>query len=81
MAKSKKHKNEMNESAVEYGREIIFFNSFKEQEDFNNALILNQSYPDRIKETVDLIIKVYGYTRETLSKRKTDNHIIFSSLK
>jgi len=79
MASKKKPKNEVNEPAATYGREIHVFDSFKEQEDFNNTYIINQSYTDRIKETVDLILKVYGYTRESLKKRKADNTIIFTS--
>ncbi len=78
MAKTKKHKtNELKEPAIAYGREIHVFNSFKEQEDFNNEYVINQSYANRIKETVDLILKVYGYTRESLNKRQPDNNITF----
>lgn len=77
MAKSKKKKNEVNEPAVEYGRGLKFFNSFEEQKEYEIQEVLKQSPAQRIKETVELILRVYGFTRESLRKRMPDNTIYF----
>jgi hypothetical protein len=75
MPKKKKIKNELKEPAAEYGREIHIFNSFKEREEFELNEALKQSPAERIKNTVELILRAYGFTRKSLRKRKQDNTI------
>ena len=75
MPKKKKVKNQLNEPAVEYGRDIHIFNSFEEQEEYELNEILKQSPAERIKHTVELILRAYGFTRESLRNRKQDNTI------
>ena len=83
MAKKKKAKapgNKVNEPAVSYGRpELTFFNSFEEMEIDDINTVLKQSPAQRIKETVELILRIYGFTRESLKKRKPDNEIYFKN--
>jgi len=77
MAKSKKKKgNVANEPVVKYGN-LVFFNSFEQQKEYEVQEVLKQSPVERIKETVDLILRMYGFTRETLKNRRPDNTIYF----
>ena len=73
MAKSKK-------PTVNYKSQKLFvFDSIEEQEAANYLYISNQDATKRIKENVDLILRVYGFTRQTIKKRKLSNRIIFDS--
>lgn len=78
MAKNKKKKKEVNEPAVEYKRrEFKFFTSFEEMDEYDRLQTLKQSPEKRLQETVELILRVYGLTRESLKNRKRDNIIYF----
>lgn len=74
MAKSKKHKNEMNEPAVEYGREIYFFNSFKEQEDYElkqMALLSPIEILQQLRQFINVAYGMHGYDAKKLPKKHT----------
>lgn len=58
-------------------RKIRVFHSFEEQEEYEYSQILNQNPLDRIKDTVELILRVYNTSREELSQRKMSNRIKF----
>lgn len=79
MAKKKKYKtsedeNKVNEPLASF-HSLKIFSSFEEAEVFNIKNILKQSHAERIRETVELILRVYGLTREQLNERKRDNKI------
>ncbi len=57
-------------------KRIVFFNSFEEQEEYNASVAATQNPVERIKETVHLILRVYGFTQDTLRERKSSNEII-----
>ncbi len=79
MAKKKINKlNKLSEPPVAYrSNRIKTFASFEEQEKFNYEEVLKQKPLDRIRETVKLILRVYGFTRKSLKERKLDNRIYF----
>ena len=79
MAKKKVNKsNSLYEPSVAYNsNRIKVFSSFDEQEKFDNAEILKQDPLERIRETVKLILKVYGFTQKSLKERKKDTRIYF----
>ncbi len=54
---------------------IKFFKSFEEQELYELEQVIQQEPIDRVRETVDLIIRIYGFTRETLMERVPVNKI------
>lgn len=56
---------------------LSVFDSVAEQEESNYNTIRDQDPVQRIKETVKLILKVYGYTNKDLKNRKMSNRIIF----
>lgn len=75
---NKNKDQEANESPLSYGsgaNRMVFFNSFEEQEEYNLKKTANQDSIERIKETVQLILRVYGFTEETLRSRKCSNEI------
>ncbi|MBK7310942.1 MAG: hypothetical protein IPI93_09160 [Sphingobacteriaceae bacterium] len=73
MAKSKK-------PSVKYRSErISVFDSVAEQEASSYQAISKEDPVKRIKETVKLILKVYGYTNQSLKSRKSSNKITFES--
>ena len=62
--------NKVNESAPSYNENRVrIFHSFEEAEEMEIAHVLNQKPLDRVKETVDLILRVHGITRLQLRKR------------
>lgn len=79
MAKKKKYKtSEENDKASEpvaTYHSLKIFSSFEEAEIFQIKSILKQSPAERIRDTVELILRVYGFTREQLKERKSDNKI------
>lgn len=52
-----------------------FFSSFEEEEQYRIQQVLEQPPLERIRETVELILRVYGFTRQQLNERKPDNTI------
>lgn len=78
MAKKKKYKTSEDENKVNEplaSHSIKIFSSFEEAEIFQIKSILKQSPAERIRDTVELILRVYGFTREQLKERKSDNKI------
>lgn len=79
MAKKKKYKISENESKVNEPvaahHSLKIFSSFEEAEVFQIKSILKQSPAERIRDTVELILRIYGVTREQLKERKSDNKI------
>ena len=78
MAKKKKYKpseeeNKVNKPLASHSFKI--FSSFEEAEIFQIKSILKQSPAQRIKDTVELILRAYGLTREQLKERKRDHKI------
>lgn len=71
--------NEVNEPANGYrafaGKRIRVFKSFEEMEEAEAAEIAAQSPEQRIRETVQLILRVYGVSQAELSNRKRDTRI------
>jgi hypothetical protein len=71
-------KKKLKEPEVAYEpRKIRVFHSFEEQEEYEISLLHKQNPLDRIKETVELILRVYNTSREELSKKKSTNRIKF----
>lgn len=79
MANKKKYKTTSeNDKATEPSaayHSLKIFNSFEEAEIFQIKCVLKQSPAERIKETVELILRAYGLTREQLKERKRSNTI------
>lgn len=74
MAKSKKHKNELNEPAVEHGREIHVFNSFKEQEDYElkqMAMLSSIEILQQLRKFINIAYGMHGYDPNKLPKKHT----------
>jgi hypothetical protein len=68
----------VNDRGISYGtgkHRMVFFNSFEEEEEYNAKKILQQNPVERIRETVQLILRAYGFTEETLRLRKCSNEI------
>lgn len=73
MAKSKK------KNIAYRSPKIKIFDSIAEEQASNYKAIKRQDPAERIKETVKLILKVYGFTKKSLKARKSSNRIIFDS--
>jgi len=56
-------------------KKIRIYTSFDEQAAAEAADVAKQPPMERIKETVELILRVYGVTREQLNNRKRSNRI------
>jgi hypothetical protein len=54
---------------------INIFNSFEEASKKEIQDILEQPPIDRLRQTVELILRVYNVTRESLKERKSSNRI------
>ncbi len=79
MAKKKKYKtseekDKVAEPSAAY-HNFKIFSSFEEAEIFQIKSILKQTPAQRIKDTVELILRIYGVTREQLKERKRDNKV------
>ena len=68
-------KNKVNEPDMTYKPKIMLFKSFEEQEEYEMEQLARQDPVKCLKDTVELILRAYGFTRETLSKRKTSGKI------
>ncbi len=77
MKKAKKDKQEVNDPVITYKKSLIkAFTSFEEANLFEQNKILLEPPLHRISQTVDLILRIYGFSRETLLQRKPVNKII-----
>lgn len=56
--------------AVTSPNRIKIFNSFEESKQDEINSIINQSPIERLRQTVELILKVYNVTRESLKEKK-----------
>ncbi len=56
-------------------KKISIYKSFAEQASAEAASIARQSPAERIRETVDLILRVYNTSREQLNNREKSNRI------
>jgi hypothetical protein len=72
-------KGELNEPASGYGplsgKRLQIFHSFEEMERADDLAAANKTPLERIRDTVQLILRVYGVTQEDLNKRKKPRHI------
>ena len=71
-------KSNLNDKESDYNNKIHFFHSFAEAEDFENRAIALQDPIQRLRDTVRLILRVYGFTRVQLNARIRDNTINFT---
>ncbi len=70
MGDEEENKGKINEPSVSYsGNNIRVYTSFDDAAKGELADILKQSPEDRIRETVQLILRVYGVTQEELNER------------
>ncbi len=71
--------NILNEPAVTFGGrrlgKLSVFRSFEEAAEAEALADARQIPQERIKETVELILRVYGVTREELKARRNKLHI------
>ena len=71
--------NELNEQDAAYGdvrkRRVRIFGSFEEAAEAEAQDTVRQSPVERIKETVELILRAYGVTREDLKTRERKHHV------
>lgn len=58
---------------------IKVFRSHEEAEDYSIDQVLNQDPQIRIRETVELILRVYGHSQESLKARTSNNKITILS--
>lgn len=63
------------ESIIFVRMKLRVYKSFEEQAADEAAEAAKQSPLERIRETVELILRVYGVSREELKKRKKSNRI------
>ena len=54
---------------------IKIFNSLEESKQDEINYIINQSPIERLRQTVELILRVYNVTRESLKEKKINNRI------
>lgn len=66
---------ELNEPDNTYKKAVRIFSSFSEAEAYELEQIAKQDPIQRIHETVELILRVYGFSREELNQRTPDNRI------
>ncbi len=76
---NEEEKREVNEPVAGYGalrgKKVRFFHSFEEAEAAENEDAANKPPIQRILDTVQLILRTYGFTQETLNKRPRSNKI------
>ena len=67
----------INEPASQYftNPELKIYNSFEEQEDDQRKYSASLTPIERLRQTVELIIRSYGYTRESLKSQDSDNKV------
>lgn len=71
--------NEVNEPPATYtpmkGMKLRVFHSFEEAEEAEAYAVSQQPPLERIRETVELILRTYGVTQEQLNNRRKKLHI------
>ena len=73
------NENKVNDPGVSYGegkKRIVFFNSFEEEAEYNAKEAAEKNPIQGLKDTVGLILRIYGFTQESLRQRKPSNEII-----
>ena len=60
-------------------KRIRFYNSVEEMEQASIAHALSQAPAERIRETVELILRVYNVTRAELAARPKSRRMIFEN--
>lgn len=60
---------------VSSANRIKIFNSLDESKQDEINYIINQSPIERLRQTVELILRVYNVTRESLKEKKQSNRI------
>ena len=74
--KKKQGKEELNEPEVGYRKtNLRIYHSFEEAEAGEIEESAKRDPVERIRDTVKLILRVYGYTQEELYAQKTSNKI------
>jgi len=73
MAKGKKNKkNEVNEPIVEYGRELKFFDSFEEMDEYDReqmAMLTPVECLEQLRRLINLAYGMHGYDPKKLPKK------------
>ena len=79
MKDKKSKENIVNESASAYKAKprIRVFKSFEEAKEYEIQQIIEQDPIERLRNTVNLILRVYGVTREELENIPRDRKITF----
>ena len=76
---NEEEKHKVNEPIAGYdiakGKTVRIFHSFAEAEAAEDEEAANKSPIQRIRDTVQLILRTYGVTQEMLNKRKHDHKI------
>ncbi len=72
---SENHPIQKTEASSSSPKRIKIYSSFEEAEQDKINYIINQSPVERLKQTVELILRVYNVTRESLKERKRSNRI------
>ena len=57
------------------GKELRIFHSFEEVSKAESETIALQNPVQRLRNTVELILRAYGFTRESLKDRKPKNNL------
>ena len=73
---NEEEKREVNEPIAGYGalrgKKVRFFHSFEEQAAAEAQDAADRTHIERIRDTVQLILRAYGVTQEMLNKRERD---------
>ncbi len=76
---NKKKDDEVNDPGLSYGEgknRLVFFKSFEEEAEYNAKEAAKKNPIQGIKDTVGLILRVYGFSQKSLRERKSSNEII-----
>lgn len=76
---NKKDNDKVNGPGISYGEgknRMVFFKSFEEEAEYNAKEAAEKNPVQGIKDTVGLILRMYGFTQESLRERKSSNKII-----
>ncbi len=68
-------KNNKNSFVAPLPNRIRIFKSFEESEQDKTAYIISQSPIERLRQTVELILRVYNVTRESSKEKKQNKRI------
>lgn len=83
MSENNDDKDKVNEPELSYStgnKRMIFFNSFEEENEYNAKQAAAENPVIRLKNTVEIILRVYGFTRESLLKRESSNAIFIDQV-